>query len=50
MTKRIIYTYTHIYDTIDYENCENIREIKLSNIKTELELINSSEKVANENH
>jgi hypothetical protein len=39
-TKRIIYTYTHIYDTIDYQNAEQIREIKLSSIKTELELIN----------
>ena len=39
-TKRIIYTYTPIYDSIDYDASSSIREIKLSNLKTELDLIN----------
>ncbi|CAF4915976.1 unnamed protein product [Rotaria sp. Silwood1] len=37
---RIIYTYTQVHDMINYDNQENqIKEIKLGNFKTELELI-----------
>ncbi|CAF2518706.1 unnamed protein product [Rotaria sp. Silwood2] len=42
MNQHIIYTYTQIYDNINYpKNIKiNIDEVKLANFKTELELIN----------
>ncbi|CAF4035636.1 unnamed protein product, partial [Rotaria sordida] len=42
MNRQIIYTYTQIYDNINYPKNININidEVKLANFKTELELIN----------
>lgn len=42
MNRQIIYTYTQIYDNIDYPKNIDVKvdEVKLANFKTELELIN----------
>jgi hypothetical protein len=42
MNRQIIYTYTQIYDIIDYSKNISLKveEVKLANFKTELELIN----------
>jgi hypothetical protein len=42
MRQQIIYTYTQIYDNVDYPKNNNLKveDVKLANFKTELELIN----------